>query len=217
MQDPRMRIGSVMALSAAAFISVTGAVLVLLWWLVFTKRLESIRNKRIFGILIVFLVATGGLVSLSGGSGPDYILKMVVIFIIAAWIYSTYLPGEFMSFSVWLLGERTGFETGMIAEMAVISIDDIIRDFQRIRTAMRIKEERFSASSVLRTGITLIARQLERADEQARILKVRGYDMGGRYIPKFQPDLSGILGFSAAILILIVSILSFSDIFIVLH
>lgn len=217
MQDSRLRIASVMALSAAAFISMAGAVMVLLWWLVFTKRLRSIKNKRVFGILVIFLAVTGGLVSLSGGPGPEYILKMVVIFIIAAWIYSTYVPGEFMSFSVWLLGNRTGFEIGMIAEMAVNSIDEIVRDFQRIRTAMKIKGGRFSISSVLQTGITLVIRQLERADEQAKILKVRGYTRGGSKKTAFEPDTPGIFGFSAAFLILILSILSFSDIFIVLH
>jgi len=217
MQDARLKIASVMALSVSAFISMPGALLVLLWWLVFTKRLKSIKNKRVFGMLVIFLVVTGFFITLSGGPGPDYIMKMIIIFIIAAWVYSTYIPGDFMSFSVWLLGEGMGFEIGMIAEMAINAIDDIIRDYYRIRTAMEIKGERFSAFSLIQTGMTLVINQLERADGQAKILKVRGYTRGGRYATEFPFDVAGILGAITAFLILLVSVFSFSDVFIVIQ
>ena len=39
----------------------------------------------------------------------------------------------------WALGNRTGFELGLVAEMAVQSLEDLDRDLAMLRLALRLK------------------------------------------------------------------------------
>ena len=58
---------------------------------------------------------------LSGGGGLSYFTRMTVIVLIGMWIFSEQKSGEFLSIGVWLFGNRSGFEIGMIAEMGMQS------------------------------------------------------------------------------------------------
>jgi len=67
MQDVRLRTGTATLLSLVAFLSITGAAAVLIWWLLFTGNLRLVWGNRVvipslvlIGIFAVLLELTGG-------------------------------------------------------------------------------------------------------------------------------------------------------------
>ena len=107
MQDPRIRLVTTIMLSIAAWISVSGAILSILWWLVCGRAKTSIKTLRSL-FLILIIPAVMGLAALwSGGDGlsyfigsrgPDY----------ASWMYAEKCPGELLDVGVWFLGTKPG-------------------------------------------------------------------------------------------------------------
>jgi energy-coupling factor transport system permease protein len=184
-QDPRLILLSTLALSLAAFASAGGALLALAWWLLATpRRLPVARWRSLLGLLLLVL-ATAALVTLSGGNGPSYLLRISVVLLIASWAYGTRRGGELLDTGTWALGNRTGFELGLVAEMVIGTLSGMERDLSMLRLALRLKGGRITLSSLLPALGLLVRKELDRARDLGELLAVRGYRDGGSLCPRF--------------------------------
>jgi energy-coupling factor transport system permease protein len=184
-RDPRLILLSTVALSVGAFASMGGALLALGWWLLATpRRLPLDRWRSLLG-LFLFLLATAALVTLSGGNGPSYLLRISVVLLVATWAYGTRRGGELLDMGTWALGDRTGFELGLVAEMAAGSLEVLDRDLSLLLLALRMKAGRITLPSLVPALGLLVKRELDRAGDRGNILAVRGYRDGGSLCPRF--------------------------------
>ena len=208
MQDPRLTLLSTIALSLAAFASIWGALLALVWWLLATpRRLPSGRWRPALG-LFVLVSATAVLVSLSGGDGASYFFRISVVLLIASWAYSERKGGELLGMGTWAFGDRTGFELGLVAEMAVQSLDGLDRDLSMLLLALRQKTgSRITLRSLVPALGLLVRMQLDRSRDLGDILAVRGYRLGGSLCPCFSrgrwDGAKAVLAVGAALLALV--------------
>ena len=214
MQDPRIRIAAAAVLSLAAFISLHGAAAVFLWWLVFTPRLQLAKRIRLVFSLILMIAFFSLVLELSGGGGLSYFTRMTVIVLIGMWIFSEQKSGEFLSISVWLFGNRSGFEIGMIAEMGMQSLVAVTADLDRIRMAEKIKGMQWKVRSLVPAGLVLVYGALVRAEDTAELLAIRGYRNGGTLCPTFFTRPQDLIAGMVALAILIFSLIPVSEFFI---
>ncbi|HTY51698.1 MAG TPA: hypothetical protein VMB35_00710 [Methanomicrobiales archaeon] len=185
MRDPRLILLSTVALSAAAFVSIPGALLALGWWLIATpRRLPHDRWRPALG-LVVFLLATAALATLSGGDGLSYLLRLSAILLVASWAYSERKGGELLDVGSWALGNGAGFELGLVGEMAVQSLDVLDRDLSMLLLALRQKSGRVTFRALIPALAILVRRELDRARDLGDVLAVRGYRYGGSLCPRF--------------------------------
>ena len=185
MQDPRIRIAAAAILSVSAFISLHGAVLAFLWWLTFTRHLHLAKKIRLVVPLLLVTAFFSLVLEIFSGNGLSYFIRMTVIILIGMWLYGEQKPGEFLTTSVWLLGDRTGFDLGLVAEMGMQSLSCIRADVGRIRVAEKIKGLRWGVRSLIPGGVILVHGALARAEDSADLLAIRGYRSGGTLCPEF--------------------------------
>jgi len=185
MQDPRIRFTCGFLLSLAAFISIDGAAAAFLWWLVFTLRWKGIRHIRAVAATFLLFVLIATVITLTGTGGLSYLARMSAILLIGTWVYTDSRPGDFLATGTWLAGPRIGFESGMIAEMAMGMAQDLSEDFSRIRLAMAQKGQPWGIRRILPASRILICDALRRAEESAEILAMRGYRGGGLVCTRF--------------------------------
>lgn len=198
MQDVRLRTGAAILLSAAAFLSLAAAIAAAAWCLLVAHRLSLRQQGRLFfslGLIVGFFAIV---LQLTGGDGASYFIRMMVIVLIGAWVYSEQEKGEFLRLWVWLLGERAGFELGLIADMGMQAMDLLVADFQKIRLAGTLKRQPLTAGRMAPAGIVLVTNALRRADETSELLAVRGYTGGGTLCPVFTATTGDILAFLGA-------------------
>ncbi|MDO9326967.1 MAG: hypothetical protein Q7T80_18620 [Methanoregula sp.] len=201
MQDVRMRIGTATLLTLAAFFSVAGAAGVFVWWLVFTPRFQEIKRIRMVTGTIFMIALAALFISVSGGDGPAYLARMSAIILIGIWLYSELETGEFLHLGVWLMGTRTGFEMGMIAEMGMQMAKSLAADLDRIHMAMHIKGQPWGVKNLVPAGLILVNDALGRAQDTAELMAVRGFYNGGSFCPKFTHKRSDIIPAMAAIVV----------------
>jgi energy-coupling factor transport system permease protein len=185
MQDPRVRFACAFLLSLAAFISLAGAAMVFLWWLVFTPHWKSIRHIRAVAATLLLFVLIAAVITLTGTGGLSYLARMSAILLVGTWVYADSRAGDFLATGTWLLGPRIGFEPGMIAEMALGMAQDLSEDFSRVQLAMVQKGQPWSIRRILPAGRILICDALRRAEDTAEILAMRGYRGGGTFCTRF--------------------------------
>jgi energy-coupling factor transporter transmembrane protein EcfT len=214
MQDPRIRIASAAVLSLAAFISLHGAAAVFIWWLVFTPRLQLAKRIRLVFSVILMIAFFSIVLALSGGGGLSYFTRMTVIVLIGMWIFSEQKSGEFLSIGVWLFGNRSGFEIGMIAEMGMQSLVSVTTDIDRIRMAEKIKGMQWKVRSLVPAGLVLVHGALVRAEDTAELLAIRGYQHGGTLCPAFITRRMDIVAGMVALCILLFAMIPVSEFFI---
>jgi energy-coupling factor transport system permease protein len=217
MQDIRLRAGAAALLSLAAFTSVSGAVVVFIWWLAFSRPLQVLKKMQMVIPAIILIVFFGLVLELTGGGGISYCLRMTVIILIGAWVYEGYREGDFLRLGTWLLGKNTGFDLGMIAEMGMQSLDLMVLDFSRIRQAEELKGNRWGVRTLVPAGSILIHGALRRADETAELMAIRGYTRGGSYCPKFETPVKDIIAGIAALCMGIIAFIPVSEFFILYH
>jgi hypothetical protein len=208
MQDPRIRLAGTVILSVASFVSVTGALLTGLWWLVCTSRGTSFQDIRT--VLLVFLVPliAAAATALSGGDGLSYLVRISAVLLIASWAYSERYPGELLDVSVWLLGRRTGFDIGLIGEMSLSFTEVLADELRRTRIALSQKGQHLTPSVLPPVLSSLLIRQLRLARERACILALRGYQGGGSLFPSFVTPSADIIAGALSVLILAVSVIT---------
>lgn len=217
MQDIRLRAGAAALLSLAAFTSVTGAVLVFIWWLFFSRPVQVLKKMRMVIPAIILIAFFGLFLEFTGGGGFSYWLRMTVIILIGAWVYSGYRQGEFLKLGTWLFGKKTGFDLGMVAEMGMQSLELMVSDFSRIRQAQELKGTHWGISSLVPAGSILIHGALRRADETAELMAVRGYTRGGSCCPVFETPVRDILAGIVAICMGLIAFVPVSEFFILYH
>ena len=217
MQDIRLRAGAAALLSLAAFTSITGAVVVFIWWLIFSRPLKVLRKMRRVIPAIILIAFFGFVLELTGGGGISYCLRMTVIILIGAWVYTGYQQGEFLRLWVWLIGKKTGFDLGMIAEIGMQSLELMLSDFSRIRQAQELKGTIWGLRSLVPSGSILVHGALRRADETAELMAVRGYTRGGSYCPEFETPMKDIIAGIAALCMGIIAFIPVSEFFILYH
>ncbi|MDP3564851.1 MAG: hypothetical protein Q8R70_10215 [Methanoregula sp.] len=201
MQDVRMRIGTATLLTLVAFFSVPGAVGVFAWWLVFTRRLQEVKRIRIVAGTILMIALSALFISVNGGDGPSYLLRMGAIILIGIWLYSEHEVGEFLHLGVWLLGNRAGFELGMIAEMGMQMAESLTRDLDRIHMAMKIKGQPWGIKILVPAGLILVSDALVRAQDTAELMAVRGFCNGGSLCPEFTHQRNDLIPALAALVL----------------
>ncbi|MDK2890402.1 MAG: hypothetical protein PWR21_1034 [Methanoculleus sp.] len=214
MQDPRLRLFAAAVLSLAAFASTAGAVAALAWWLFFTPRTKALPRPGVLFSLIAMIAATALLSAWGGGPGLSYLIRMTALLLLATWVYAETEEGEVLGVAVWALGNRVGFEIGLIAEMGLTGLAVIRQEVEQMRVAMALKGIRPGVRSVVPLAVTLIVTQIRRADEIARLLVVRGYTIGGRICPRFEADPLDVLASIMAVIPALLSSLSLRDVFI---
>jgi energy-coupling factor transport system permease protein len=185
MQDPRIRIAAAAILSISAFISLHGAAFAFFWWLVFTPGVHLVKKIRLVFPLLLMIAFFSLVLELFSGNGLSYFIRMTVIVLIGIWLYREQKSGEFLSISVWLFGDRAGFELGLVSEMGMQSLSLIAADFERIRLAEKIKGMRWGVRSLIPAGMILVHGALARAEDSAELLAIRGYRSGGILCPEF--------------------------------
>jgi energy-coupling factor transport system permease protein len=217
MQDIRLRAGTAALLSLAAFTSIWGAGVVFIWWLIFSRPLKVLRKMRRVIPAIILIAFFGFVLELTGGGGISYCLRMTVIILIGAWVYTGYQQGEFLRLWVWLIGKKTGFDLGMIAEIGMQSLELMLSDFSRIRQAQELKGTIWGLRSLVPSGSILVHGALRRADETAELMAVRGYTRGGSYCPEFETPMKDIIAGIAALCMGIIAFIPVSEFFILYH
>lgn len=214
MQDIRFRTAAAATLSIAAFISLTGAVLAFIWWLIFTPRLSAIRSMKGFAMVCGLLAFFSLVLSLSGGDGLSYFVRMVVIVLIGFWLYSVQKSGEFLRLGVWLCGRKLGFDLGLLAGMAIQAMEQLAADFSRIRLAEQLKGSRGMAARIVPCSMVLVHGTLLRAESTAELLAVRGYRGGGSCCIRFVTGWSDGFGLLLAFVVLLGAFIPVSAFFI---
>ncbi|MCX6699979.1 MAG: hypothetical protein NTV68_08640 [Methanomicrobiales archaeon] len=206
MQDPRIRIFVIIALSVAAFISLAGAALAFLYWICLPGRFKGIGRPAailFFSMIVVVSVVTW----FTTGNGWFYFIRMTVILLLALYAYTAYVPGEFFRVSVWLFG-KYGFEPGLIAEMSMETLNDLEDDGSKIRIALRQKEVTLCFSTLVPVIGMFVLNQIRRAYDQADLLIVRGYRNGGTLCPEFHLKTLDYISGTVAICIVFIAIFS---------
>jgi hypothetical protein len=214
MQDARVRLGCAALLSVAAFFTIACAVAVFFWWLIFTPRMRSVRNRKVVLVMLTLIGIIAVMITISGGDGFSYLMRMGVIVLIGTWLYAEQGPGDFLSVAVWGFGKRWGFELGMIGECAMQIAESLSCDFTRIQTAMKLKGRSSGIKNLVPTGLILIHDALVRADEITELLAVRGYKSGGTLCPVFRTTTKDYFAGICAICVLIFTTIPVSEFFI---
>lgn len=201
MQDVRMRICTATLLTLISFFSVVGAAGVFVWWLIFTPRFRETKRIRMVTGTVLVIALAALLISVGGGDGPSYFIRMIAIILIGVWLFSEQETGEFLHLGVWLLGNRTGFEMGMIAEMGMQMAESLAADLDRIHMAMIIKGQTWGVKTLVPAGLILVSDALVRAQDTAELMAVRGFYNGGTFCPKFTHKRYDLIPAMAAIVV----------------
>ena len=214
MRDVRLRTGAATLLSLIAIYSITGAVAAFIWWLLFTPNLRLVWKNRLVLPSIVLIGVFSGILEITGGGGLSYFFRMMVVILIGAWLLSGQKRGEFLNLGCWLFGTRTGFELGMLAEMALQNLHSLIIDFDRIRAAERMKGVRSGIRSIVPAGRVLVHGTLLRAEDTAELLAMRGYVRGGTCVPVFAREKGDLVAAFFAVCAAIIALIPVSAFFI---
>lgn len=185
MQDPRIRLVSLFFLSVAAWVSLTGALLALLWWVCCTHGKTSITSLRLLLLLLLVPAVMGCSALLSGQDGFSYFCRISTILILASWMYRERSPGELLDVGVWFGGERIGFDLGLIGELSMSALEELSGEMEQVSVAIRQKGERLRLSTIPAIITLLLVRQLRLARDRACLLTIRGYRGGGTHSPVF--------------------------------
>ncbi len=216
MRDPRIRLLATLILSVASFLSIWGAGFVFLWWLAFSEKRRTFRNRfssvALFGTVALAALATG----LTGGPGLSYFIRLGIVALVALWAYTEWSPGEAVRVSVWLLGCRTGFDIGLVAEMSMQGLNQSGEDLERSRIAMRFKGKSRYGKAILPVASQLLFLQIRRMHDQADLLAIRGYRKGGTLCPEFSTPPRDLVAGSLAIIIGFFAFIPVRDIFILI-
>ncbi|HWQ64412.1 MAG TPA: hypothetical protein VN429_08340 [Methanospirillum sp.] len=207
MQDPRIRLGAVLLLSIVSFLSLTGALLTVLWWLTCTNRRTTLHDLRT-GVMVFMLPAIAAIATeWSGGDGVSYLIRISVVLVIALWAYNERYPGELLDVSVWLFGRRNGFDLGLVGEMSISTTEILADELRRTRIALSQKDQRLSGTNLPPVIASLLVRQLRLARERADVLALRGYQGGGSLCPSFVTSYFDIAAGAFCVLIFAVSVI----------
>ena len=217
MNDIRLRLLAASVLSIAAFFSMISALAAILWWSIFTPRLKKLPHGSVVFWALFMIIIISAFLQYLNGTGLSYAIRMCAILLIAVWVWSERQPGEYLSLFTWLLSDRAGFDLGLVAELGMQAFNDLLDDFGRMRTAWAIKGVPIRFSKITAAGLVLLHGALQRADDAADLLAIRGYRNGGSLCPEFRLCARDIPACAAAILAATAAVIPVGEFFILLH
>ena len=201
-RDIRLRLLTLVLLSVLSVVSTSGAAVVFFWWLVFAAKTTFAKKSWKLVLLTSVLVSLfPSVVLYFSGGDVFYGAKIFVLVLLAFWFSACIVPGEFMSFFVWMFGKKAGFDLGLAAEFSFQALFEIQSDYSHMKSAQKIKGQRFSVFRVPSLAMGLLVLSLRRSDFQSGILARRGYISGGTFVPVFFPGKYDFLMLVAAILL----------------
>ncbi|WOF16052.1 hypothetical protein F1737_04695 [Methanoplanus sp. FWC-SCC4] len=206
MQDARIRIASTIMLSLSAFTGTPGSAMVFIWWILFSKRQKSIPSPKLFTGLLVMTGAVSLILIIGEGDGLSYFVKMSVILLIAGWAYTEIQTGDMLNVLTWALGEKRGFELGLVSEMSLIQIRKISQDYKRAKIAVILKKNKFGMAEIIPVMGNILIWLLRESGEHGKILALRGYTLGGTLRTKFNTTKKDLLSLIFSIGILLLSL-----------
>ncbi|MDH7510052.1 MAG: hypothetical protein QHH04_03295 [Methanolinea sp.] len=217
MQDPRLRLLAVVALSAAAFASVHGAILAFFWWACTLSGPVSLWRSR-WPLLVFFpLLAVAFALFLTGREWASYSLRLAVVLLIATFAYLDQGPGEFLGVCTWLFGRGVGFDCGLAGEIALSALRFLEDELGRARWAFSLKGMAIGLRGVVPLSTGLLYSALRRASDQVDLLVARGYSGGGSVCARFQAPFRDVVVTVAAAAIAIAAFLPLGEFFILIQ
>jgi len=193
MQDSRLKVFSTLILSLSAFFGIFSAVFVFLWWLLFSKRQRSLPSVKLFSGFFIITAAVSLLMEARGLPGSSYFIRMTVILLIAGWAYTEISSADMLNVMTWALGNKTGFELGLIAGISLNRIKQISDDYSKAKMAFSIKNPEFQWKEFIPVIGNILIWSLKESSEQAKILALRGYTRGGSMTPSFNKSKKDII------------------------
>ena len=184
-RDGRLRLFAVVCLSLGAFLSLGGAILTLVWWSIALWRRWTIPDKKILITLGMLILLPALVTELLSGGGLSYGIRMGVILFISYWAYTEFRGGEMFDLFVSAFSDQRGFDIGLTAEMTMQSIRLARLDIRQIQKAYAIKEISIGWKTFIPAVITLLLLHINRSEETATLLALRGFRGGGTYDPVF--------------------------------
>lgn len=206
MKDIRFRTVTGMILSVTAFVSLIGAVFVILWWLLFTQRFADVPKRAFIAGSLSLIAVIAVALEILQGTGISYGARMTAVMLVAVWLWSEYRPGELLNLAVWALGNRYGFDLGLVAELSLQAFSLLLADLGRMRVAWAIKGVGLKPARLPAAGFFLTRSALVRAQDTGELLAVRGYRRGGTLCPHFLPSQSDVISCGAAVAVCIFSL-----------
>lgn len=217
MQDPRLRLLSVVALSAAAFVSVHGAFLVFLWWVCTVSGPVCLWRSR-WPLLVFFpLIAVSLALFVTGGEWASYSLRLAVVLLVATFAYLDQGAGEFLGVCTWLLGRGMGFDCGLAGEIALSALMVLEDDLGKARWAFSLKGRPIGFAGIVPLSSDLLYSALRRASDQGDLLVARGYSGGGSVCIRFRTPFRDIAVTIAALAIAFAAFLPLGEFFILIQ
>lgn len=214
MQDARLRLFCIFALSVAAFQSVQGAALVFLWWAAFSRRGASLPPRNAGAVVLLTLGITAAATEVTAGGGLAYFFRLAAVFLIAFWAYRERVPGELLGAGASLFGKKWGFDIGLAGEMGMEALASLEGDITRMRMALQLKGKGRGIGAVVPLGLGLLHAQMQRSTDRASLLAVRGYTGGGSVCPVFTRTRADKCAAALAGIIVILSYVPLGDVFI---
>lgn len=214
MKDPRLRLLSVVVLSAAAFASVHGALLAFLWWACTVSGPLRLWRSR-WPLLVFSPLPVVALVLLAtGGEWVSYSLRLAAVLLVAVFAFQHHEPGEFLGVATWLLGRGIGFDCGLAGEIALSGLAHLRDEVTRYRWALSQKGIPWGIRAVGPVATGLLWETIARASDQADILVARGYTRGGSACARFEMARRDVILSAAAVAAGIAAFLPIGEFFI---
>ncbi len=217
MQDPRLRLLSVVVLSIAAFLSIPGAALAFVWWLLFSGGPGLLKRSGWPLIAFVPLVLVTISLWITGMEWLSYLIRLGVVLLIAIYAYQDQKSGDFISVAAWALGPVKGFDIGLAGELGFGSLRFLEDEVRRMRRAVLLKGIPFGIKSILTISAGLVFALIRRTDEQADLLVTRGYTRGGMACARFTSSPMDLISSGIAISVFILCFLPFREFFILIQ
>ena len=201
MQDPRLRLLAVVAISLTAFSGVAWAFFSSLWYFACTRGPVMLKRSPWPLVAFVPLFLVTAALWITGGEWLSYLVRLGMVVLIAIYAYQDQKPGEFIQVSTWAFGPGVGFDLGLAGELGVSSIRFLGGEVQRVRQAYRLKNIPIRVRALTSIATGLVFGLLRRAEDQADLLLVRGYERGGVSCVKFSSPLWDRIAAGVAVLL----------------
>jgi energy-coupling factor transport system permease protein len=217
MQDPRLRLFAVIALSAAAFASVHGAFLAFAWWTCTLSGPVCLWRSRWPILVFLPLLVVSFALFVTGGEWASYSLRLAVVLLVATFAYLDQEPGEFLGVCTWLFGRRVGFDCGLAGEIALSALRFLEDELKKARWAFSLKGLGIGLQAIVPLSTCLLYTSLRRASDQVDLLVVRGYSGGGSLCARFRTPFRDIVVTVAAITIAFAAFAPVGEFFILIQ
>ena len=193
MSDVRLRVLTLLILSASVFFLPQTAVLGFIWWLIFSKQSMRLMVLEVLATVLISAFPTIILLISLDASALIYGGKTAVLLLLAFWFGRSCVPGEFQNLFVRLFGNRIGFDLGLACEIFMMQISFVFQDAKGYRAALSQKNKRLGPRTILPLVFGVLTLSIRRMKLSSKLLARRGYVKGGTCEPVFYTEKSDVL------------------------